>query len=61
MEQGLKFFTEELEAELENAVAKFGSNGSKEFKLGWLKSALAWERWQNQDRLATRRPENEGE
>ena len=61
MEQGLKFFTEELEAELENAVAKFGSNGSKEFKLGGLKSALAWERWQNQDRVATRRPENEGE
>ena len=61
MEQGLKFFTEELEAELENAVAKFGSNGSKEFKIGWLNSALAWERWQNQDRVATRRPENEGE
>ena len=53
MEQGLKFFTEELEAELENAVAKFGSNGSKEFKLGWLKSALAWERWQNENRKET--------
>tara|TARA_R110002020_G_scaffold19753_6_gene67876 strand:- start:362 stop:535 length:174 start_codon:yes stop_codon:yes gene_type:complete len=53
MEKGLKFFTEELEAELENAVAKFGSNGSKEFKLGWLKSALAWERWENQNRKET--------
>ena len=54
MEQSLKFFTEQVETELEKAVEKFGSNGSKTFKLGWLKSALAWERWQNQNR-------NEGE
>ena len=54
MEQGLKFFTEQVETELEKAVENFGSNGSKAFKLGWLKSTLAWERWQNQNR-------NEGE
>ncbi len=61
MEQGLKFFTEQVETELEKAVENFGSNGSKAFKLGWLKGQLAWERWQNQDRVATRPPENEGE
>jgi len=50
MEKGLQFFTDQVEAEIEKAVDKFGSNGSKDFQVGWLKSALAWERWQNQDK-----------
>ena len=51
MEKGLQFFTDQVEAEIEKAVDKFGGEAeSKAFQVGWLKSALAWERWQNQDK-----------
>ena len=50
MEKGLQFFTDQVEAEIETAVSKWGAEAeNKSFQVGWLKAALAWERWQNQE------------
>ena len=50
MEKGLQFFTDQVETEIETAVSKWGAEAeNKSFQVGWLKGALAWERWQNQE------------
>ena len=51
MEKGLQFFTDQVEAEIKTAVSKWDAEAdeNKSFQVGWLKSALAWERWQNQE------------
>ena len=48
-EKGLKFFMDQVDQQVDEAVTKWDDN-NESFKVGWLKQALAWEMWKNQQK-----------
>ena len=50
-EKGLTFFNNLIEKDLKEVMAKYGAKETEQsFQIGYLKQALAWEMWQNQQK-----------
>ena len=50
-EKGLTFFNDLIEENLKEVMNKYGAKKTeKSFQIGYLKQALAWEMWQNQQK-----------
>ena len=50
-EKGLMFFNNLIEENLQEVITEYGAKKtSLSFQIGYLKQALAWEMWQNQQK-----------